>query len=166
MDQRLDRLDGLHGCIRQPALILIEQCWVKLQRKLLVVQGWRSLPEQALIYQKGRTFNRDTNEWEISDPPLVVTRAKPGFSAHNVIDKHGGRASMAVDVIPLTVDGKPDWQVNDKFWAALYEIGWKVGLDPLGDPIGSYLAGDKGHFEEPGWHHKLNGLDLRQPVTA
>lgn len=166
MDQRLDRIDGLHGCIRQPTIMLIEQCWVKLQRKLLVVQGWRSLQEQMLIYQKGRTFNRDTNEWEISDPAQVVTKAKPGFSAHNVIDRRGEKASMAVDVIPFALDGKPDWEVGDYFWGELYKIAWKVGLDPLGDPIGSYLAGDKGHFEEPGWRNKLSGLALIQPITT
>ena len=166
MDQRLDRLDGLHGCIRQPALILIEQCWVKLQRKLLVVQGWRSLQEQMLIYQKGRVYNRETSGWEVSEPVLIVTNAKPGLSAHNVIDRRGERAAMAVDVIPFALDGKPDWGVSDGFWQALYEIAWKVGLDPLGDPIGSYLAGDKGHFEEPAWKLKLSGLSLIQPITT
>ena len=139
---------------------------MKLQRKLLVVQGWRSLQEQMLIYQKGRTYNRDTSEWEVSEPLRIVTKAKPGLSAHNVIDRRGERAAMAVDVIPFTLDGKPDWEVSDSFWQALYDIAWKVGLDPLGDPIGSYLAGDKGHFEEPAWKLKLSGLSLIQPITT
>ena len=166
MDQRLDRLDGLHGCIRRPALLLIERCAFSLNRKLLVVQGWRSIQEQMLIYQKGRTLNRETGEWEISDPKAIVTKAKPGLSAHNVITKLGERASMAVDLIPLLPDGKPEWDVDENFWDKLYELAWKVGLDPLGDPIGSYLAGDKGHLEEPGWKLKLEGLGLIQPVTT
>jgi hypothetical protein len=164
MDQRLDRLDGLHGCIRQPAMLLIERCTLKLNRKLLIVQGWRSLQEQMLIYQKGRTLNRDTNEWEITGD--IVTKAKPGLSAHNVISKQGERASMALDVIPLLPDGTAEWNVDDNFWDKLYELAWKVGLDPLGDVIGSYLAGDKGHFEEPAWKLKLDGLGLIQPVTT
>lgn len=163
-DQHLERLDGLHGCIRRPALLLIERCGIMLHRKLLVVQGWRSLQDQMLIYQKGRTLNRETNEWEITGD--IVTRAKPGLSAHNVITRRGERASMALDVIPLTADGKADWEVDDDFWDKLYELSWKVGLDPLGDPIGSYLAGDKGHLEEPAWRIKLDGLDLIQPVTT
>lgn len=166
MDQRLDRLDGLHGCIRQPALVLIERCAALLQRKLLVVQGWRSLQDQMLIYQKGRVFNRETLEWDILDQKAIVTWAKPGLSAHNVISRQGERASMALDVIPMHVNGTPDWEVSDTFWSQLYEIAWKVGLDPLGDPIGSYLAGDKGHFEEPAWKLKLGGLGLIQPVTT
>lgn len=163
-DQHLERLDGLHGCIRRPALLLIERCGIMLNRKLLVVQAWRSLQDQMLIYQKGRTLNRETHEWEITGD--IVTKAKPGLSAHNVITRRGERASMALDVIPLTADGKPDWEVDDDFWDKLYELSWKVGLDPLGDPIGSYLAGDKGHLEEPAWRLKLDGLDLIQPVTT
>lgn len=166
MDQRLDRLDGLHGCIRRPAMLLIERCAIELNRKLLVVQGWRSVQEQMLIYQKGRALNRETGEWEVSDPAAIVTKAKPGLSAHNVITKQGERASMAVDVVPLLPDGTADWRVHDDFWDHLYELAWKVGLDPLGDPIGSYMAGDKGHFEEPGFRHKLDGLGLIQPVTT
>ena len=164
MDQRLDRLDGLHGCIRQPAIVLIERCSVKLYRKLLVVQGWRPVQEQMLIYQKGRVLNRETGEWDVADPSAIVTKAKPGLSAHNVITKLGERASMALDVIPLDEHGKADWEVDDDFWDKLYELAWKVGLDPLGDPIGSYLAGDKGHFEEPGFRHKLEGLHLIFPI--
>lgn len=166
IDQRLDRLDGLHACLRRPAVLLIERCELTLHRKLLVVQGWRSVQEQMLIYQKGRTMNRETGEWEIAVPANVVTRAKPGLSAHNVITKQGARASMALDVIPLLEDGTPEWTVDGGFFDDLYEIAWKVGLDPLGDPIGSYLAGDMGHFEEPGFRHKLEGLGLIQPVTT
>ena len=166
MAQRLDRLDGLHGCIRQPAMLLIERCATKLNRKLLVVSGWRSIQEQALNYQKGRTFNRATGEWDVTDKKGIVTDKKPGLSAHNVITRQGERASMALDVIPLTEDGKADWEVDDDFWDKLYELAWKVGLDPLGDPIGSYLAGDKGHFEEPAFKLKLEGLGLIQPATT
>lgn len=164
MDQHLERLDGLHGCIQLPARLLIRRCEEVLRRKLLVVQGWRSVQEQMLIYQKGRTLNRDTNEWEVTGD--IVTKAKPGLSAHNVITRQGERASMALDLIPLLPDGKPDWTVDDNFWDKLYELAWKVGLDPVGDPIGSYLAGDKGHFEEPAWKLKLDGMMLIQPVTT
>jgi hypothetical protein len=166
MDQHLDRIDGLAKFLQSPALQLIDSCVVKLHRKLLVVHGWRSLAEQALLYQKGRSLNRATGVWEITDAAQLVTRAKPGTSAHNVITASGVPASMAIDVIPLNPDGTIDWNVEDDFWDDLYEISWKVGLDPLGDPIGSYLAGDKGHFEEPAWRLKLHGLNLTLPMET
>jgi hypothetical protein len=131
----------------------------------MVVNGYRSLDEQALIYQKGRTLNRTTGIWEITDAAQVVTRAKPGTSAHNIVRvTTGAPASMALDVIPLNEDGTPDWDVGPDFWDDLYEISWKVGLDPLGDPIGSYLAGDNGHFEEPCWKLKIDALGLMFPL--
>jgi hypothetical protein len=166
MNQRLDRLDGLATFLQAPALKLIEGCAVKLHRKLMVVHGWRSFADQSLIYQKGRSLNRSTGVWEISDAAQIVTRAKPGTSAHNVITASGVPASMALDVIPLNEDGTLDWNVEDDFWDDLYEISWKVGLDPLGDLIGSYLAGDKGHFEEPAWRLKLAGLGLTLPADS
>jgi hypothetical protein len=119
-----------------------------------------------LIYQKGRVYNRDAQTWDIVDPLLIVTKAKPGLSAHNVITIQGAPASMAVDLIPFKADGTADWQVDADFWDDLYELAWKVGLDPLGDPIGSYLAGDMGHFEEPAWKLKLGGLGCYQPVES
>lgn len=165
MEQHIERIDGLATFLQAPALKLIEQCRVKLNVTLLVVQGWRSLQDQMLIYQKGRTLNRTTDVWEITDASQVVTRARPGMSAHNIITRGGGRASMALDVIPLLPDGVPMWSADDDFWGDIYEIGWKVGLDPLGDPIGSYLAGDKGHFEEPAWKLKIDGLGLMYPAS-
>ncbi len=167
MNQRLDRLDGLAPMLRQPALELIQRCQRKLGRTLLVVSGWRSVNEQMLNYQKGRVFIRETGEWEIADKTLVVTNSKPGLSAHNVITRAGAPAAMALDVIPLLPNGQPEWEVDPDFWDALYEkVAWKVGLDPLGDAIGSYLAGDWGHFEEPAWKLKLDGLNLLLPVAG
>ncbi len=165
MNQQLERLDGLHTALQQPAHRLIVLCEEQLHRSLLVVSGWRSVQEQLLNYQKGRTLNRDTGDWDITDPGQVVTRAKPGTSAHNVITVKGERAAMAFDVIPLNDDGTPDWQVGEHFWSQLYELSWKCGLDPLGDPIGGYLKADKGHFEEPAWRLKIGGLGCLLPVS-
>lgn len=163
MNQHLERLDGLASFLRAPALTLIERCEAKLKRTLLVVSGWRSMQEQLLNYQKGRTFNREAGVWDVTDQVAVVTKALPGTSPHNVISKQGEAASMALDVIPLLDTGAPDWAVGERFWESLYELAWKVGLDPLGDPVGSYLAGDLGHFEEPGYKLKLDGLGLLLP---
>ncbi len=163
MNQRLDRLNGLHPMLRDPALRLVERCEQKLKRRLFVVHGWRSMAEQMAIYAKGRTYNRETQEWDVTDAAAIVTKARPGLSAHNVITRAGAPAAMALDVIPLAADGSLDWQVELDFWDDLYELAWKVGLDPEGDQIGSYLAGDRGHFGEPGWKLKMDGLALLLP---
>jgi hypothetical protein len=164
MNQRLYRIEECHPIVRAPALRLVELCALKLSRKLLVTHAFRSVQEQMLIFQKGRTYNRESQVWEVTDQQAVVSNSKPGLSAHNVVTLAGKPASMAVDVIPLRADGAADWAVDDNFWDALYELAWKVGLDPLGDPTGSYLAGDKGHLEEPGWKLKIAALDCYQPV--
>jgi hypothetical protein len=163
MNQHLEKLDGLAPFLQEPAHQLVARCQSQLKRTLMIVFGWRSMLEQAHLYQQGRTWNPATNLWEVSNPALIVTRAQPGQTAHNVITPAGGMAAMAFDCIPLNPDGSPDWTVDDNFWDRLYELSWKVGLDPYGDERGGYLKADKGHFMEPGWTLKLDGLGLLLP---
>lgn len=166
MNQHLERLEGVSPVIRTAVQRLCELSETKLRQPLLIVRGWASMMEQLQAYQRGRVFNREMGDWEVSDASLIVTKAKPGRSAHNVITLQTGQpASMAVDVIPLLTTGLPNWEIPDVFWEHLYELAWKCGLDPLGDQIGSYLAGDKGHFEEPCWQLKLVGLGLVLPTA-
>lgn len=165
MNQRLYRVDECHPIIKRSVLRMVELCDEKLNRKLLITHGFRSVQEQMLIYQKGRTFNRESGIWEATNDKEVVSKSKPGLSAHNVITTAGKPAAMAVDVIPLRADGAADWDVPLKFWDDLYEIAWKVGLDPLGDTIGAHLKADLGHFEEPAWKLKLDALGCYQPVN-
>ncbi len=152
--------------LHEPVMELLAKCESQLHRTLMVVYGWRSIQEQMLIYQKGRELNRETGLWEIVNAGQVVTKALPGTSAHNVITAKGDRASMALDVIPLLGDGSADWNVDDDFFDRLYELCWKVGLDPYGDAVGAYLKSDKGHLEEPCWRLKLSGLGLVLPSAT
>ena len=164
LNQHLDRLDGVAPLIRMPVLRLLELAKQKLGATLLLVHGFRSVQEQLRLYQQGRTLDREQGIWVVSDSAQVVTNAKPGSSAHNVVTAAGKPAALAVDVIPLdATTGQPDWSPDDLFWDDLYELSWKVGLDPLGDAIGAYLPGDKGHFEEPSWKLKMDGLGLVLP---
>lgn len=165
INQHLERLELVSPIIRQPVQRLFDLCEEKLKRKLLLVTGFRSVNEQLLKYAQGRTFNRESGDWEVTNAKEVITNAKPGRSAHNLVTQAGVPASLAVDVIPFDGRGYVDWTPGETFWEALYEIAWKVGLDPLGDPIGAYLAGDMGHFEEPGYTYKLDGLGLVQPTS-
>lgn len=164
MNQHLERLDLLAPLLREPARALIAAVDKKLMRTLLVVYTFRSLDEQALLYQQGRTLNRETGLWEVSEPAKVVTKALPGTSAHNVVQADGSPAAMALDVIPLRLDGTPDWGVGDVFWQPFYALSWQHGFDPLGDPIGAYLKYDRAHIEEPNWKAKLSGLGYKQPT--
>lgn len=166
MNQHLDRLDGLAPFLHAPALKLVELCDERLKRKLMIVSGWRSVQEQMLNYQKGRVMNRETGEWEVSDVSLVVTKAKPGMTPHNAITKDGQRAALAFDCVPLKMNGDADWLIDMGFWDSLYELAWKVGLDPLGDTIGDYLKGDLGHFQEPGYTYKMSALGIIFPVST
>ena len=152
--------------LHEPVKKLIADCAQSLHRTLMVVYGWRSVQEQLLFYQQGRSLNRETGVWEVTDVAALVTRALPGSSAHNVITIKGDRAAMGVDLIPLLEDGSADWTPGEDFWDRTYELSWKCGLDPLGDQIGGYLKNDKGHFEEPYWKGKLDGLGLVRPVNT
>ena len=160
-----ERVDGLHPMLHAPVRELLRLSEVELHRPLLVVRGWASVAEQLLVYQQGRTYNPADGTWEVTDASKVVSNAKPGSSAHNVISKAGETASMAVDVIPVFPDGTPDWNVPQSYWEQLYVFAWKVGLDPLGDAIGAYLKGDRGHFEELRWQWKLEGLGCLRPTA-
>ena len=164
--QHLERIDGLAPFLRPSVMRLIELCEVKLARQVMIVSSWRSVQEQALLYQKGRSMDRETGDWIISDLAQVVTKAKPGTTAHNVITRAGAPASCAVDLIPLHPDGSCDWAVSADWWDQVYELSWKCGLDPLGDMKGAMLRGDMGHFEEPAWRLKLDGLGLMLPIST
>lgn len=167
MNQHFERLNGLAGFLQPVVLELMQRCARDLNRPLLVVRGWSSYAEQLQKYSQGRTLDRESGEWIVTEPTLVVTNAAGGLSAHNVVVQGTmEKASVGVDLIPLLSSGEPDWAPGMAFWEALYPLAWKVGLDPLGDRIGAYLQGDLGHFEEPGWKLKLMGLGLMQPIAS
>lgn len=154
MNQHLEKLVHLAPVIQTSAREMIRRCERDLKRTLLVVRTWASYEEQLKIYAQGRHKDA-TGKWAVLDPTRIVSNAAPGQSAHNVIDQLHMPAALALDVIPLLPDGTPDWKVGLAFWQSLYKIAWKCGLDPLGDQVGAYLAGDLGHFEEPSWKLKL-----------
>lgn len=163
MNPHLERLDGVAPLLHAPVRRLLELSELKLHRKLMIVTGYRSLEEQLLKYSQGRTVNRETGDWEVTNAKEVVTNATPGRSAHNVVTRAGRPASLAVDLCPVTPSGVLDWTPGAAFWEALWELAHECGLDPLGDRIGAYLKGDDGHFEEPAWKLKMEALGLTLP---
>jgi hypothetical protein len=165
MSQHLERLNLLAPFLQDAARRFIALARERQSITLFVVHTYRDYAEQMRLYQQGRIFDREFNEWIVSDPAKLVTNAKPGLSPHNLVDRIGKPASLALDVIPLSATGTAIWDTPDTVWSKLYDLAWDCGLDPLGDEIGAYLKGDKGHFEEPAWKLKLAGLGLVQPVS-
>ena len=74
-----------------------------------VTQGLRSWNEQANLYAQGRT-----------NPGAVVTNAPPGTSWHNF--------GLAVDVVPMDAEGKPDWNLQHPDWQCIYSSARALGL--------------------------------------
>lgn len=183
MDLHAERLNWVHPLVAAKVRIWQQMVMDRLRMPLLIVSGWRAVMEQADRYQLGRHFNPDTKQWEILDPTQIVTKAKPGLSAHNTVDVETGHgAAVGVDVIPIDTSGQPLWRLPNEspatlgqrwmatfhrpeqvIWDELYMLAHRVGLDPLGDRVGAYLPGDKGHFEEGGWRYVMPELGIRYP---
>jgi peptidoglycan L-alanyl-D-glutamate endopeptidase CwlK len=108
MSRKLEDLDVRFQHLAEKVLELSKQRGAHL----LVTCTRRTMEEQGILYAQGR-----------SKPGKIVTRAKPGRSAHNF--------GLAMDVVPL-VDGKPDWALTNKDWAIYGQACAEVGVDWAG----------------------------------
>jgi peptidoglycan LD-endopeptidase CwlK len=105
------------------------------KRKWGVVFTRRTMAEQRKLYAQGRTTKGE-----------IVTKAKPGYSAHNY--------GLAVDLCPLLESLKDfDWNCDEeKFFKPLADIAHKYGLT-----AGYYWTQkhdgihDPPHIEHPRW---------------
>lgn len=102
------KLDDLLPHITAAAEKLLAQCEA-VGIKLLVTSTYRNYAEQERLYAQGRTT-----------PGKVVTKARPGYSAHNF--------RRAFDVVPLK-DGKAWWDAPFATWAKIGVIGESLGLE-------------------------------------
>jgi len=160
--ERLERAHPLHRARMAEFLRLAGRAGFSL----LIVRVYATPAEQLEKWRQGRVCNKASGFWEISDVKLIVTKAKPGSSAHEVVSLEGVPAAMATDVIPVDGAGKPQWQTPDEIWKLLYTYAAKAGLDALGDPWGRYLGWDKGHLECPAWSLILEVLGVRMPDVS
>ena len=165
MDLQYKKIEQLHPLLRHPVLEFRTKA-AAAGHPLLLVWTFRDAVEQLRIYQEGRTYNRETGEWDVTDKAKVKTNAKPGQSSHNVLYLDGSPAALGLDVIPVDAQGRPLWETPDNVWTVLYALAGDCGLDPYGDVWGAYLKSDKGHFEEPGWKLKLDALGCRLPKVT
>ncbi len=76
---------------------------------LRVTQALRTWQEQAALYAQGR-----------SGTGSIVTNAEPGHSYHQY--------GLAVDVVPLGLDGQPDWNKSHPAWQRIIAVGKTLGL--------------------------------------
>lgn len=110
------RLEDLHPELQPLARQFLDQCTAAGLR-ILITCTYRSPAEQAELYASGRT-----------KPGPVVTKAKPGQSAHNFQVK-GLPAARAFDIVPLDAKGKAIWDAANPAWKTAGAIATGLGLD-------------------------------------
>lgn len=170
MNLHLDRLDEAAAVIR-PKLLAFHQRARAAGYALLLVRCYDTPAAQFLKYQQGRTYDREMGQWTIAEPDKIITHARPGRSAHNVVTADGRPAALAADFIPVDPLGRPIWAAPPSVWQTLYRVAAHCGLDSYGDGWGAELAGDPGHWQEPGFDDPcycdvLSVLGLRRPTEA
>lgn len=117
-------LASLRALVAEKATTLLGDTLAALDKKLLIVQSFRSAADQARLYAQGRTT-----------PGKIVTHAKPGSSYHEW--------GLAFDVAIADAKGQPSWPNDVALWTQIGRLGEELGLTWGGrfpDP-------DYGHFE-------------------
>lgn len=110
---------------------------------LRVTHTLRTNDEQLHLYQQGRVL--DNGIWRVRDAKLIVTKAKPGESAHN----YGAAFDVCfIGIDPYLHQYEVEHGVPDPLWSRLGEVGVKVGLEWGGSWT---TLKDRPHFERPNW---------------
>jgi peptidoglycan L-alanyl-D-glutamate endopeptidase CwlK len=105
-------LEDLHPMFKPLAYTFLEAA-KRARLDILIYCTTRSLAEQQVLYNQGRTT-----------PGKVITKAKPGESAHNF--------GLAFDGAPL-IGGKIDWDSDNPIWTRYGLIAAAVGLEWAGN---------------------------------
>lgn len=106
-----NRIAKLDKRLQKPATNFINNVKIKLNIKLRIADGFRSIKEQNDLYAKGRTR-----------PGKIVTNAKGGDSFHNY--------GLAIDVFMMKDNGEVDWSIIS---SEIVEIGKEEGFKWGGD---------------------------------
>ena len=75
-----ERIGLLYPGLRPLVFRVMEDVYLRTNRRIGVAQGFRSMEEQLSLYAKGRTLK--DGKWTVTTPGEVVTNAKPGLSFH------------------------------------------------------------------------------------
>ncbi len=112
--------DGLHPAVDHNKNLLISKAGDK-GIKVIITDGFRSIPEQDSLYEKGR-----------SDEGEIVTHAKGGESYHNF--------GLAIDFAILNNAGSPIWDTDydgngnsQSDWMEVVAIAKELGFEWGGD---------------------------------
>lgn len=106
-----------------------------------VTHTLRTFDEQMHLYQQGRKLVAD--EWVIAEPAHIVTRARPGESAHNF--------GAAFDIC---VQGPHPYPDDPALWEMYGHLGEGLGLVWGGRwPT----LKDRPHFERSNWRALRDG---------
>jgi len=115
---------------------LLDECKAE-KIDLIITCTFRDNEAQQALYEQGRT-----------KPGPIVTKAKPGESAHNY--------GLAFDVVPLR-NGKPVWgrtsDADKQLWERIGQIGESLGLE---------WAGRWKNFPEYAHFQMLGGKTIEQ----
>lgn len=138
----ISRLDGLHPKVRDTFKAFIDTCEEKLNIKLRIMQGMRSITYQNELYAQGR-----------SKPGSIVTNAKGGSSFHNY--------GLAVDLCVLN-DTVVDWNYDMKKLTPFMPAGMVWG--------GNFKTiKDRPHFEITfgiGWRIMFDKFNKKQFIKG
>lgn len=132
--KNIERILTLHPIVRLMARKHLQLCDTQ-NIHLRITHGERTFAEQDLLYAQGRTM-----------PGKIVTNAKGGQSWHNFC--------LAYDVVPLTSDGKANWDTNDPVWSTVITLGKQAGMEH-GIKVGNWI--DMPHFQ-----HRLGDLTIAE----
>lgn len=114
---------------------------------LSIQSGFRDAAEQQKEWEKGRKLDPVTGLWRVVAANKVVTRAQPGYSAHNY--RLANHAVLMYNT-PTVFGPAGAWlQSNDPRWRTI--VGEEVERAGLiwGGRFKSLY--DAAHFEDPGW---------------
>ena len=113
LSKSVKRIAALHPIVASKAELVVRKSYAE-GINIIIVQGLRSMAEQAALYAQGRTT-----------PGAIVTNAKAGSSYHNY--------GLAFDYALLAPNGIDVlWTVNDQ-WKRVAIIGKSLGFAWGGD---------------------------------
>ena len=132
MSARIEDLEPVTQGLCKAFLAAVEE---QMLPPVRVTHTLRTFDEQEALYRKGR--EQTENGYVVVDRKEIVTKAKPGESAHNF--------GAAFDIC---VQGHTPYPNDEKLWQAYGEVGERLGLAWGGRWKGIV---DRPHFERPDW---------------
>ena len=122
------KTDSLEPEFRKTVGQLIMAVEIATGLEWIVTSARRTMTEQQRLYDQGR-----------KTPGQIVTKAKPGSSAHNY--------GLAADLAPMK-DGKIWWKAPDAVWKAMADAAQMLELE-----AGYYFKSfkDMPHVQDPSW---------------